>query len=278
MTDKNLLGEVAVVTGAGRGLGRALAIGLAAAGARVAVVARSADQIAETVNLIQAGGGTATAVRADVSDPFAVREMAREARERLGPISVLVNNAGSGGPIGPTWEADAGDWWRCIETNLRGPFLCCREVVPGMVAAGRGRIINVASGAGTRRVPYMSAYVASKAALIQLSDCLAGEVKDAGVSVFAIQPGTMRTSMAEAVLDSPETVRWVPWLKKAFDDGQDVTTEPATSLVLFLASGMADELSGRFFTVPEDPAKVVERAEEVKRDDLNALRMRRLSW
>jgi len=122
----------------------------------------------------------------------------------------------------------------------------------------------------------MSAYVSSKAALIRFSETLAGELKESGVSVFAIQPGTVRTAMSEEVLNSPEALRWLPWLKKTFDEGGDVTAEPATALVLFLASGKADALSGRFFSVPEDPAEVGERVEEVKREDLYTLRMRTL--
>ena len=276
MNDKSLGGQAALVTGAGRGLGRAFALGLAGAGARVAVVARSADQIAETVRLIQAAGGTAVAIRADVTDPRAVQQMALEARQSLGPIDLLVNNAGAGGPFGPAWEVDGEQWWRNFETNVRAPFLCCREFLPDMIARGRGRIINVASGAGTLAIPYMSAYVSSKAALIRFTETVAAEAGASGVSLFSIQPGTVRTAMAQELLDSPEGTRWLPWFQKIFDEGGDVTADPATSLVLFLASGKADELSGRFFTVPEDPAKVVERAAEVKRDDLYALRMRRL--
>src|ERR1700682_210511 len=127
MNDKSLNQQAALITGAGRGLGQAFALGLAAAGMRVAVVARSADQIAETVSLIQAAGGTAIAIRADVSDPRAVKPMAREARKSLGPIDLAVNSAGAGGPFGPTWEVDAEQWWRNFETNMRAPFLCCRE-------------------------------------------------------------------------------------------------------------------------------------------------------
>ena len=276
MSDKKLEGGVAVVTGAGRGLGRAFSIGLAAAGMRVAVVARSADQIGETAGLIEQAGGTAAALSADVTDPAAVRRMAEETREKLGPIDLLVNNAGSGGPFGPAWEADPDAWWRCFETNVRGPFLCCREIVPGMVATGRGRIINVASGAGTLGIPYMSAYVSSKAALIRFSETLAGELRKSGVSVFSIQPGTVRTAMAEEVLASAEALSWLPWFKKIFDEGEDVTAAAATALVLFLASGKADALSGRFFMVPEDPAEVMKRVDEVKREDLYMLRMRTL--
>jgi NAD(P)-dependent dehydrogenase (short-subunit alcohol dehydrogenase family) len=278
MSDTKLEGGVGLVTGAGRGLGRAFSVGLAAAGMRVAAVARSANQLGETVRLIEDAGGTAIALIADVSDPLAVRRMAEEARERLGPIGLLINNAGAGGPFGPTWEPEPGDWWRCFETNMRGPFLCCREIVPGMIAAGRGRVINVASGAGTLAIPYMSAYVSSKAALIRFSETLAGELRKSGVSVFSIQPGTVRTAMAEELLASTEGLRWLPWFKQIVDEGGDVTADPATELVLFLASGKADALSGRFFAVPEDPGKVVERGDEVKRDDLYTLRMRGLSW
>jgi len=146
-----------------------------------------------------------------------------------------------------------------------------------MIAAGRGRIINIASGAGTLAIPYMSAYVSSKAALICFSETLAGEFRKSGVSVFSIQPGTVRTAMAEELLASAEGLRWLPWFKQIFDEGGDVTADPATELVLFLASGKADALSGRFFGVPEDPAKVVERGAKVKRDDLYTLRMRGLS-
>jgi len=277
MDDKKLEGGVALVTGAGRGLGRAYALGLAAAGMRVAVVARSSDQIGETVRLIEEAGGMAIAQSADVSDPVAVRRIAEETREKLGPVDLLINNAGAPGPLGPASEADPDDWWRCFETNMRGPFLCCREIVPGMVARGRGRIINIASGAGTIGIPYMSAYVSSKAALIRFSETLAGELAGTGVTVFSIQPGTVRTSMAEDVLASKEALRWLPWFKTIFDEGQDVSTDPATGLVIFLASGKADQLSGRFFMVPEDPAKVVERTEEVKSKDLYMLRMKWLS-
>src|ERR1700688_4308285 len=125
MNDKGLVGQAALITGAGRGLGRAFSLGLTAAGMRVAVVARSADQIAETVRLIQAAGGTAIAIRADVSDPSSAKRMAQEVRQSLGPIALVVNNAGAGGPFGPAWEVGAEQWWRCFETNMRASFLCC---------------------------------------------------------------------------------------------------------------------------------------------------------
>jgi len=146
-------GQVALITEAGRGLGRGFSIGLAAAGMRVAAVARSADQVAETVRLIEASGGSAVALRADVSDPVEVHRMAQEARDRLGPIDLLINNAGAGGPFGPTWEADPADWWRAFETNMRGSFLCAGRSCPGWwrLATGGSSMSPAAQG----HVPYL---------------------------------------------------------------------------------------------------------------------------
>lgn len=237
---------VALVTGGGRGLGRSFALGLKQAGMSVAVCARTEPEIAESVALM--GGGLA--IPADVTDPEAVRRMIAQVESQLGPIELLVNNAGSGPPFGPTWEANQAQWWRTIEINLRGPMLCSHAVLPGMVARRRGRIINVASGAGTMAIPYMSAYVTSKAALIRFTEVLAAEVRPHGITVFAIQPGTVRTAMAEQLLASKEGEKWLPWFKQIFEQGRDETTEPGTNLVVRLASGAADDQSGAFLSVP----------------------------
>src|SRR5947209_14631984 len=221
----------ALVTGGGRGIGQGIALGLVRVGMQVAVAARSADELAETVNL---AGRNTIAHAADVSDPAAVRDTVRVVEERLGPIDLLVNNAGIGGPFGPLWENDPDDWWRCLQVNLRGPFLCCREVLPGMIARGGGRIVNVASGAGTYAIPHMSAYVASKTALIRLSEQLALEAGPYGVKVFAIRPGVVRTAMVEVGRKA------IPLIQKILDEGQEVTPQVVAELVLFLASGKAD--------------------------------------
>src|SRR4029079_9248415 len=135
----------------------------------------------------------AISVTVDVTDPGAVERMVREVEESLGSVDLLVNNAGSAGPIGPTWVTDPDDWWRCLEVNLRGPMLCSRAVLPGMIARGRGRIVNVASGAGTQAIPNLSAYGVSKTALIRLTEIVAAEVASSGIVLFAIEPGTVRT-------------------------------------------------------------------------------------
>jgi NAD(P)-dependent dehydrogenase (short-subunit alcohol dehydrogenase family) len=259
---------IALVTGGGRGIGRAIALALAQVGWAVAVTARSADELDETVSL---SPSPMLAVTADIADPADVHAMVQRVERDLGPIDLLVNNAGMPGPFGPFWETDPAEWWRNQEVNLRGPMLCCREIVPGMVARQAGRIINVASGAGCRPFPDLSAYVVSKCALIRFSEQLAFELAPHGVSVFPIQPGTVRTRMVD------ESRARLPFIQAILDGGQDVTPDVPANLVLKLASGCADSLSGRFFSVHENVDDVIRRAEEVRSRDLYALRLRTLS-
>ena len=181
----DLSGQVALVTGGGRGLGPVIARELAAAGAAVAVMARSENELANTVATIVAAGGRAIAVRADVTDRAAVDAAVQEAERGLGPVDLLVNNAAQARALGEVWQVDPEEWWRDVEVNVRGPFLCARAVLPGMVTRQRGRIINVTSGAGARPGPGMSGYAVSKAGLMRLSDSLAAEVAGSGVSVFS---------------------------------------------------------------------------------------------
>jgi NAD(P)-dependent dehydrogenase (short-subunit alcohol dehydrogenase family) len=270
---EDLGGQVAIVTGGGRGIGKAIALGLAKAGCSVAVIARSGDQLAETVGQVKQLGSNAIPVAADVSDPGAVEGMVLEVEKSLGSVHLLVNNAGLAGPIGPTWETDPDDWWRCLEVNLRGPMLCSRAVLPGMIARGGGRIVNVASGAGTFAIPHLGAYVTSKTALIRFTEVLALEAAAHGIRVFAIEPGTVRTSMAEYALESEPGRRWMPWFGEIFRRGEDVPPDQAAALVALLASGRADVLSGRFFTIRDDVLGLVERAGEEGLGDTQTLRL-----
>ena len=272
-----LRGQVAIVTGAGRGLGRAMTLGLARAGALVGAVARSAEQLAETVGSVREAGGKALAVVADVSDAACVKRMALEVERTLGPVDLLVNNAATVGPLGPMWEADAGEWWHSLEVNLLGPYLCLRALLPGMIARRRGRIINVSTGAATVAVAYMGAYVIAKTALIRLTENLAAELIDSGVYVFAIDPGTVRTAMTGQVLETEAGKKWLPWFRKLFDRGRDVPAEKPAQLVVQLAAGRADALSGRFLSLSDDLAKLQEVLEEVKRDGLYTLRVGKLA-
>jgi NAD(P)-dependent dehydrogenase (short-subunit alcohol dehydrogenase family) len=251
-------------------------LALAQAGARVGVVARSEEQLAETVRGVAEAGGEALAVVVDVCDAAAVERMAREVERILGTVDLLVNNAGTTGPLGPIWEADPGDWWHSIEVNLRGPYLCSHALLPGMIERRHGRIINVSTGAATVAVAHMGAYVIAKTALIRFTENLAAELLNSGVSVFTISPGTVRTAMAEHLLESEAGKKWLPWFPKLFDRGRDVPAEKAAQLVVQLASGRADALSGRFIDVADDLAKLLERLDEVKSDNLYTLRVRKL--
>jgi NAD(P)-dependent dehydrogenase (short-subunit alcohol dehydrogenase family) len=276
MSTGELAGQVAIVTGGGRGLGCSMAQALASAGASVAVVARSGDQLAETVALIEKTGGRAMGFRVDVTDFPAVQQMADQVEQDLGEVDLLVNNAAIlGPPAGPIWEVDPEQWWRCLAINLRGPFLCARAVLPGMIVRRRGRIINVSSDAGLRPNPYGSAYGISKTALVRFSESLAAETEEHGIRVFAIDPGTVRTAMTESLLQSPAAQKWMPWFREIFEKGQDVLPERAAQLVLFLALGRADALSGSFISVCDNVAHLLAQAAQIKQKNLYTLRLRR---
>lgn len=265
--------RVAVVTGGGRGIGRAIAQSLAAAGAVVAVTSRSADELNETVRVIEKDGGRAVAYPADITDAAQTQSAVAAIEASLGPIDVLVNNAGSPGPLKPLLETEVSDWWRAMEVNLLGPLLCTRLVLPGMVSRRRGRVINISSGAGTTATPFFSSYVCSKTAVIRFTECLALETKPYGIAVFSISPGTVRTAMSEYALNSPEGKKWLPWFKRIFDEGLVVPPERPAALVLELASGRADSLSGRFLSVYDDLDQLLKSAEELVQKNLYALKV-----
>ena len=269
----DLRGQVALVTGAGRGLGRAYAEALAAAGARVGLFARSQAELATVAEQIHAAGGRALALPGDTTDPDAVRNTYARLVEELGPPDLLVCAAGVADPVGPTWEADPEAWWRTLEVNLRGPQLWAHAVLPGMLARGRGRIVNVSSGAGNVGLAYLSAYVTSKAALTRFTEVLAAEIGGRGVSVFAIEPGTVRTSMTEQALLTDAGRRWLPWFERLLE-AQGVTAAESAAFVLRIASGRVDALTGRFLNQRTPFERLVEEAETIQREDRAVLRLR----
>ena len=266
-------GQIALVTGAGRGIGRAIALTLSEAGAAVAVCARSEDEVTDVAREITDREGRALAVRCDVLHRHEVEDMVAQVEAAIGPVDLLVNNAGQFGPVGPIAATDPDEWWQALEVNLRGPLYCARAVLPGMLARGRGRIVNVSSGAGFAAIPMLSAYAVSKAALYRLSENLAAETSGHGVKVFAINPGLVRTAISEWALScgEPSIERW---FKDAFASQEDVSAEPAATLVLCLASGAADVLSGRYLVAAEEVAQLVARADEIEEHDLYVLRGR----
>jgi 3-oxoacyl-[acyl-carrier protein] reductase len=252
---RELDGQVALVTGGGRGIGAGIARELAAAGARVAVSARSHEQVKEVAREI---GGLG--VVADVSVPKSVEAMIAQVESQLGPIGLLVNNAGISGSESTAWETDPDEWWRVFEVNVRGIYLCCRAVIPGMIERGRGRIVNTGSGSGYLPGQRMTAYSASKAAVYRFGETLAEQLKPHGIPVFTISPGLVRTEMTASF---PDDLSWTP-------------PELAPRLVRVLASGRADTLSGRYIHAEHDDIEdLIRRADEIANEDLNAIRLQR---
>jgi len=244
-----LRGHVALVTGGSQGLGRFFAIDLAKQGMRVAVMARSHGHLDETVAEIHSCGGNAMAVAADVTDREAVEASINSIEENLGPIDLLVNAAGHVLPVGRTWEVDPDQWWRTMETNVKGTMNTCSVVARRMCPRKRGRIINVASSTVLHGRPYMSAYMTSKTAVVKMTEILAAELDEFGVKAFSIHPGTVDTDMAKT-LRRPENAHWLRWFEEIFIKRLDNPPDLGSHLVQYLAAGNADDMSGRFFLVP----------------------------
>jgi len=253
------LDGVALVTGGGRGVGAAIARELAAAGARVAVMAATAAEVEAVAGEV---GGLALAT--DVRDEAAVGAGVERVESELGPISLLVNNAGAGGTPCASWEFEPADWWRVFEVNVLGAFLTTRAVVPRMIERGAGRVVSVGSGAwysASHGVTLLgSCYGASKAALGRFTELLAAEAEPYGVRAFVISPGYVRSRLTHGF---PAASPWV-------------SPESAARLVRVLASGRADRLSGRYIHAEHDDVEeLIRRADEIRTADLNAVRLRR---
>ena len=273
----NLSGQIAIVTGGGRGLGQSFAYALAHAGVHVVVTARSEHELRDTVQGIEQQGGTATAISADVTDQVAVEQVIATTERQVGPIDLLVNNAGTFRAFGLIADIDPQEWWREIEINVRGPFLYTHTVLPKMIERRRGRIINVASGAGLKPFETISAYNISKTALIRLTESTALEVRSYGIKVFAIHPGTVRTPMNDYVLQSPQVQERAPlvqqWFQQLYAAKRDTPIEQAVDLVLQVASGQADTLTGCYLSVEDDIAVLAQQSDIIQQDSRRTLRI-----
>jgi len=239
----------------------------------VAVCARSEDEVTGVAGEIEGRGGHALAIRCDVTDRQQVESMVAAAEDAIGPVDLLVNNVGRFGPVGPLAATDPDNWWQTLEVNLREPLYCTRAVLPGMLTRRHGRIVNVSSGVGFAAIPMLSAFVVSKTALYRFSENLAAETRGHGVRVFAIDPGLVRTAISESALSCGEP-SIEQWFTDAFLHQEDVSADWAATLVDYLASGVADVLSGRSILATEDLPQMVARADEIEEQDLYVLRER----
>ncbi len=193
----SLNGKTAVVTGGGSGIGRAIALQLAKDGAAVAVWDLSADSAAATVQLIEASGGRALACPGDAANAAAIAQSAARTRDAFGPITILVNNAGITG-FTPFMEITEEHWDRMMAVNLKGPFLCCQQVIPDMLAAGWGRIVNISSSSAQTGARVMTHYSSSKGGVVTFTKSLAQEYATTGITVNNIPPGFIDTPMLRA--------------------------------------------------------------------------------
>jgi NAD(P)-dependent dehydrogenase (short-subunit alcohol dehydrogenase family) len=275
--------QVAVITGASRGIGQALAARFARADVAVGLIARSAGGLAQTIAAVHDAGGTGEVFAADVTDHEAVRDAIEQIAASLGPIDVLVNNAGVAGPMGELWNVRPEEWWQTIEINLRGTYVCSREVLPAMVQRHRGRIVNVVSRAGAHRWPYFSPYAVSKAAVIKLTEGLAAETRELGVSVIAVHPGLVRAGLTDAGLleGPPPPADSIPgrvrsWFEREISEGRSVSLEQAADFLFEVSSGRADDLSGRYIAIEDDLEELTQHAEVVRRENLHALKVQQL--
>jgi NAD(P)-dependent dehydrogenase (short-subunit alcohol dehydrogenase family) len=235
----DLRGKVAVVTGAGRGIGRAIAAGLAGAGARVGLFARTAGELADVQQAIEQAGGEALAVAGSVVDPEDLLALVAAVDERWGRLDVLVNNAGISPIFQRAEEIDDDEWRRIIEVNLSGSFYCCRAAFALMARTG-GSIVNVSSVAGTTGAERLAAYSASKGGLELLTRTLAIEWASRGIRVNAVAPGFIETDLTRDLLAS----RWRSRLLEQIPLGRFGQASEVVGAVTFLASEAASYITG----------------------------------
>ena len=231
--------RTALVTGGARGIGRAVVLGLARAGLDVAVLGRDASRVDDVAAQVRALGRRSVGLVADVGDPAAVDAAVARAEAELGGIDLLVNNAGRIDAEVPLWEADPDEWWSVMETNLRGPFLLARALVPGMLARGGGRVVDLNSGAGSHDMDGATAYNASKTALLRLGSNLHRSGLARGLRTFEVAPGVVQTDLTAAMDMHVGRTEWTP-------------VERTVEMIVAIAAGELDAWSGTFVRVTHD--------------------------
>jgi NAD(P)-dependent dehydrogenase (short-subunit alcohol dehydrogenase family) len=251
----DLTGRTVLVTGAGRGIGRSIALALAEEGAAVALAGRSADELSDVMRHIRSAGGRADVVLADVRDQSSTEQMVTAAESTVGPVDLLVANSGVGGPTAPLWEVPVDEWDETHAVNVRGTFLCCRAVLPGMVTRGAGGIVVIGSMSGKRPLLHRTAYTSSKTALVGLVRTLASEVGPFGVRVNLVSPGPVAGPRLDGVLEGQATATGRP-VQAVRDDflaeaplRRILQPEDVARAVVFLASDDSRGITGEDLNV-----------------------------
>jgi NAD(P)-dependent dehydrogenase (short-subunit alcohol dehydrogenase family) len=255
------MNKIAVVTGASRGVGQAIAMALAVHGAKVALVARTIDALQDTAQRIANAGGSAIVYPCDLADAHSIDVMVNEVHAQLGAPAILVNAAGMFGPFQTVQHSDADAWIATQLLNVIAPYRLCRAFVGGMIDAGWGRIINVSSAAALHTPgPMNSAYGVSKVALNQLTRHLAAEIAGSGVTANAIHPGDVKTEMWADIRDQaahlPDSNGYRQWVKWVEETGGD-PPEKAAQLVLRLCGDESAGVNGQFLWIEDGLQKPI---------------------
>jgi NAD(P)-dependent dehydrogenase (short-subunit alcohol dehydrogenase family) len=248
-------GRVAIITGASKGIGRALALRFGREGARVICAARSADLVKETTAEVNKAGNRAIAFTGDLSREDDVRRLVAAGLEAFGKIDALVNNAGDGGPTKPVQDYTVEDWRYTIDSCLTSSYLCIRFVVPEMIKAGGGAIVNISSGAGRRGLPYRIGYCSAKAGQVGMTYGMALELAPHNIRVNCVAPGAVEGDRIDRVIAGQAGVRGIPVeaMRKAMIERSPlkrmVTADDIVDATVFFTSDMARSISGQVLAV-----------------------------
>lgn len=269
-----LKGRVALVTGGSLGIGKAIVTKFLEEGAKVAFCARDEQELKKAAAEFGQVGSEVLSVRADVTDKDQVIDMVEAVTGRFGNIDILVNNAGIYGPIGPSWEVDLDLWEEAMRVNLFGALKVCQSVIPLMIRAGRGKIINIAGGGAAGPLPRYSSYASSKAALVRVTENLAIELDEHNIQVNSIAPGFVVTRLHQQTLDSGDNagVEFLQKTKKEIEEGGVDPTIPA-ALAAYLASPSGDVITGKLISAIWDNwAEFEKHIEDLKESNIYTLR------